>query len=104
MRRLGLSVPKSTDGVRGSNHAAENVEIWNETNLERLAGEKGANSVRNVPQGLNVVYQDFVYIEPVHSIVEGYGKGGKLKRAFHFPTNPATAAGLNLLTLGGLRG
>jgi hypothetical protein len=48
------------------------------------------------------VYQDVVYIEPVHSIMEGYGKGGKLKRAFHFPTTPATATatGLNLLTLG----
>ena len=53
-----------------------------------------------IPSGLNVVYQDVVYIEPGHSIVEGYGKGGKLKRAFRFPTTPATATGLNLLTLG----
>jgi hypothetical protein len=26
--------------------------------------------------------------------MEGYGKGGKLKCAFHLPTTPATAAGM----------
>ena len=29
----------------------------------------------------------------------GYGKDGKLKNAFHFPTTPATAAGINRLKL-----
>ena len=52
-----------------------------------------------IPQELNVVYQDVVYIELIHSEVEGYGKDGKLENAFHFPTTPAAATGLNLLTL-----
>jgi hypothetical protein len=51
-------------------------------------------------QGLNVVYQEVVYIDASESESVGYGKGGKLKSAFHFPTTPATATSMNLPMLG----
>jgi hypothetical protein len=53
----------------------------------------------SLPQGLNVVSQDVVYIRLMRSNEEGYGKDGKLKNAFHFPTTSAAATGMNLLTL-----
>jgi hypothetical protein len=45
---------------------------------------------RSTPQGLNVVSQEVVYIARLFSD-GGYGKGEKLKGAFHFPTTPAIA-------------
>jgi hypothetical protein len=57
-----------------------------------------------IPQELNVVYQDVVYIELIHSEVEGYGKDGKLENAFHFPTTPAAATGFQSFDIAHLPG
>jgi hypothetical protein len=49
------------------------------------------------------VSQDVVYIKVYTKVMhwneEGYGKDGKLKGAFHFPTTSTAATGVNLLTL-----
>jgi hypothetical protein len=41
--------------------------------------------------------QDVVDIEAALSEMQGYGKDGKLKNAFYFPTTPATASGIDLM-------
>jgi hypothetical protein len=69
------------------------------------SGEAAENSLnkaisyKSTQQGLNVLSQEVVYIGPGGSALEGYGKDGKLKSAFHFPTTHATAAVVNLNTL-----
>ena len=42
------------------------------------------------------MYQEVIYIDASQSESVSYGKGGKLKSAFHFPTTPATATSMNL--------
>jgi hypothetical protein len=61
-----------------------------------VGGDSAQTLVFAFPQGLNVMYQDVVYIDASQSEPVGYGKGGKLKSAFHFPTTPATATSMDL--------
>ena len=54
---------------------------------------------RAFTQGLNVVSQDVVYNALGGWQQTGYGKYGKLRSAFHFPTTATAATGMSLLTL-----